>query len=299
MKPQFFAERAKVEHPGRVAPWLQRMSRTLLGPIASLLYRPSFTNPERLPRDQPFLLIANHSGGMAFAEAFCFLSCYLKTFGPQRPLSALAHPFSFFFPVLRRLISALGAVPSSYAHAHETLERGIPLLIFPGGDYEVSRPFWQASKVDFNGRKGFLRIARDANVPIVPMGITGSHNTAPILWRSELVLPWLLIVPKLFGIKRFPLTLLGLVGAIALVVCFWGTLGWWSVGLVYLWMWSLLPFAPIVPFTVTFRLGEPISPTELFADSDDGLERAYELVVNRVQGLVLGEQDAENDRRSP
>ena len=58
--------------------------------------------------------------------------------------------------------------------------------------------------------------------------------------------------------------------------------------------------APIpVPSTITFRLGEPISPTEMFADSDDDLERAYEIVVSRVQGLVLGEESAENGRRSP
>ena len=291
MKPQFFADRARIAHPGRVAPWLQRVAAVFIAPIVRLLFRPSFAHPERLPRDQPFLLIANHSGGMAVAEGFCFLSCYLKTFGPDRPLSALAHPFSFFFPVLRRLISALGVAPSSYTHAYDILGRGIPLLIFPGGDYEVSRPFWLANRVDFNGRKGFLRIAREANVPIVPMGITGSHNTAPILWRSEFILPWLLVVPKLFGLKRFPLSLLGLLGTVGILVATWDSLGWWSVALVYLWFYSLLPFAPIVPCTITFRLGAPIPPSELFVPDDEDLDRAYELVVDRVQKLVLGDAD--------
>ncbi len=291
MKPQFFADRARVAHPGQVAPWLQRAANALIAPAVGLLFRPSFTHPERLPRDQPFLLIANHSGGMALAEGFCFLSCYLKTFGPDRPLSALAHPFSFFFPVLRRLIAALGVAPSSYAHAYDILGRGIPLLIFPGGDHEVSRPFWLANHVDFNGRKGFLRIAREANVPIVPMGITGSHNTAPILWRSRLVLPWLLVVPRLFGLKRFPLSLLGLVGTVGILAAAWGSLGWWSVALVYLWFYSLLPFAPIVPSTITFHLGKPIPPSELFVSGDEDLAQAYELVEGRVQELLRGDVD--------
>ena len=295
MKPQFFADRAQVPHPGEVAPWLQRAATTLIAPVVGVLYRPAFTHPERLPRDQPFLLIANHSGGMALAEGFCFLSCYLRTFGPDRPLSALAHPFSFFFPVLRQLIAALGVAPSSYAHAYDILGRGIPLLIFPGGDWEVSRPFWLANRVDFNGRKGFLRIAREANVPIVPMGIRGSHNTAPILWRSDFVLPWLLVVPKLFGLKRFPLSLLGLIGAVGILVAAWPSLGWWSVPLVYLWFYSLLPFAPIVPCTIRFHLGTPIPPEELFEPDDEDLDRAYERVVSRVQALVLGQEASSGD----
>ena len=52
--------------------------------------------------------------------------------------------------------------------------------------------------------------------------------------------------------------LLGLVGAIVLIVSSWGTLGWWSIGSVYLWIWSLLPFAPIVPCSVTIHLGNTI-----------------------------------------
>jgi 1-acyl-sn-glycerol-3-phosphate acyltransferase len=288
MNPEFFAARAQVSNPGQIAPWLRRAAAAFISPVVRVLFRPSFTHPQRLPENEPFLLIANHSGGMAVAEGLCFLSCYLKTFGAERPLSALAHPFSFFFPGLKHLICALGVVPSSYSHAYDVLGRGIPLLVFPGGDHEVSRPFWQADTVDFNGRKGFLRIAQKANVPIVPMGITGSHSTAPILWRSRFVLPWLLVVPKLFGLKRFPLSLLGLLGTICILAGFWSTHGWWSVALVYLWFYSLLPFAPIVPMTVTFHLGEPIPPEALFDADDVDLDRAYARVEGAVQALVRG-----------
>jgi 1-acyl-sn-glycerol-3-phosphate acyltransferase len=55
------------------------------------------------------------------------------------------------------------------------------VLIFPGGDHEAFRPVWQAYRVDMANRKGFLRIARRAWVPIVPLGIRGSQFALPIL----------------------------------------------------------------------------------------------------------------------
>ena len=57
----------------------------------------------------------------------------------------------------------------------------------------------------------------------------------------------------------------------------------------YLWFYTLLPFAPIVPSTISFHLGTPIAPDELFVSGDDDLDRAYEIVVGRVQDLVLGQ----------
>ena len=39
------------------------------------------------------------------------------------------------------------------------LDVGAALLVYPGGDYEVHRPSWESAKVDFGGRKGFIRLA--------------------------------------------------------------------------------------------------------------------------------------------
>ena len=40
-------------------------------------------------------------------------------------------------------------------------DSGAALLVYPGGDYEVHRPTWERHRVDFDGRKGFIRLALD------------------------------------------------------------------------------------------------------------------------------------------
>ena len=61
-------------------------------------------------------------------------------------------------------------------HAGERRARrsssGAALLVYPGGDYEVHRPdAGSPRRVDFGGRKGFLRLALEHDVPIVPGGV--------------------------------------------------------------------------------------------------------------------------------
>ena len=241
---------------------------------------------ENIPRDRPFLLVANHSGGMAVSEVLSLVLLYQRHLGGV-PLAAMAHPFSFHLWPLTWGMRWTGAIPSSYDSATRALAEGCGVLVFPGGDHEVSRPFWQADHVDFNGRRGFLRIARQAGVPIVPMGIQGSHWSAPVLWRSTWLLPRLLVLPRLFGIKRFPLTLLGAMGIVMALLVGPAHIGWpLSLGLAWLWMVSLLPFTPWVPVSISMRVGAPLEPGELFDGQPDELNRAYDRVTGDVQDLV-------------
>ena len=284
MKPQFFGDRVKVEQPGELNKavywWVLRPFR----PLLYFFFRPQILNIDRLPTDRPFLLVSNHS--ISLSELPCFALKYIDLCGFDRKLAGFAHPFAFFLPPMSLLVPKLGAIPSTYTHAFDTLEKGVPILIFPGGDHESIRPFWQNNVVDFNQRKGFLKIARKARVPIVPMGIHGSHATCPILWRSEFVLPWLLVLPKLFGINRFPLSLLGLLGAIAIVYSCWTAVGFWTLGLVWLWFASLLHFWPIIPRKVTYRIGKVVEHEQLFSADDDDLQTPYDYVTNKIQELV-------------
>lgn len=285
MDPARWAEGTVVDHPGRAAPAIVSFARRYLDPVVQWCHRPTLEGVEHLPPDGPFLLVANHSAGLGAAEIFAFVVLYLRHVGAERPLAAFAHPAGFKIFPLSRVMRAIGAVPSTYAAAAQALSAGVPLLVFPGGDHETCRPLWQAHRVDFGGRVGFARIAREAGVPVVPMGIRGGHFTAPILVRSR-ALATLLVMPRLLGPKRWAVSLLGLLGAAAIVA--WGPASWpLRALLVWLWLGSPLTFVPWVPWTLRFRIGAPIPAARLFRDrSDEELARAATTVQAAVQALV-------------
>lgn len=281
-----FAKDIVIERPGRFAPWFVRLVRRFVFPLVRFFYRASLEGTEHLPQARPFLLVSNHNAGLGIAELGSFYALYLAQVGPKRPLAGFALPLGFKVPLFKRLLGAAGAIPSSYEAAEQTLAAGVPILMFPGGDYETTRPVWQASRVDFGGRVGFLRIARKAGVPVVPMGIRGSHVTAPMLLRSAL-LATLLVQPRLIGQKRWAVSLLGVIGA-AVAMTFLPVS--WPIRALAAWLWlgSPLSYLPWLPSVIRIRIGKPIEQPELdFSHAGDadlgvGLER----VESAVQSLV-------------
>jgi 1-acyl-sn-glycerol-3-phosphate acyltransferase len=280
------AEEIRLEEPGRVRASVVRASRAVRA-IVRLAHRPTIEGLERLPRG-PFLLVANHSGGLGIAEILSFAALYLEAFGDTRPLAGFAHPMSFRLWPTSSLLPAMGAIPSTYTHARQTLAQGVPLLVFPGGDHETLRPVWQHARVDFGGRTGFLRIAREAGVPIVPMGIRGGALTAPMLVRSRR-LARLLVLPHLIGQKRWGVSLLGVLGVAGIAALPLPLTA--KVLASAVWVGSPLSLLAWIPWTLRFRVGEPIAPEALFSSSDgrsddDVLRGALAKVEGAVQALV-------------
>lgn len=280
-----FAENITVEHPGRVTPGVMRSLRWLW-PLVWLAHRPTLEGTQHLP-EGPFLLVANHSAGLGASEIFAFGALYLREVGPDRPLAGFSLPTTFHVWPFSRALRALGAVPSTYAHARQALTAGVPLLIFPGGDHETLRPVWQHDRVDFGGRLGFLKIAREAGVPIVPLGIRGGSFTAPMLLRWG-PLAKLLVLPHLIGQKRWGISLLGVLGTAAICALPLPVLA--KLAASVLWVGSPLSFTPWIPWTLRYRIGAPIPASELFpggaTGSDDELRAALTRVEGAVQALV-------------
>ena len=295
-----FAQHVLVPQPGRPHRRAVQLARGVLGPLVRLCFRPTWTGLEHLPAQGPYLIVANHSAGMGIAELLSFVVLWLAQPGEPKPLAGFALPVGFVVWPLSMLHRWLGTVPSTYHHAKQALDQGVPLLVFPGGDHESLQPVWRANQVDFGGRVGFLRIAQTANVPIVPLGIAGAAWTAPILLRSTW-LANLLIVPRLIGVKRWGLSALGLAGAVALLL--W--LPWsWPLRLLAVWFWlgSPLVFSPFIPVTVGFAIGAPLAPSVLFGDTtsaeqpptsrpDLQLQSALQRVEHAVQTQIYRAAD--------
>src|SRR5207247_11064352 len=65
---------------------------------------------------------------------------------------------------------------------------------------------WESARVDFAGRKGYVRLALEKNVPIVPLVSLGGQETALFLSRGER-LARLLRLDKMFRLKVLPVSL--------------------------------------------------------------------------------------------
>lgn len=283
------ARRARRRAPtGTFSPWVVRGLELFVARIVRLLWRPVATGWENLPDEGAYLIVANHSASGA-AESLVLATLWLERFENQRPVAPMVHALAYAAPGIGDLLGSIGAIPSTRSELYRALEEGIPVLIFPGGDHESFRPIWQANQVDLAGRRGFLRAARAADVPIVPLGIQGSHYTVPFLWRTSL-LPKFLIWPMFLGVKRMPIGLLNV--ALASLTCawiapLWGW-GWAALGAI-LWIYAVpLWWFPWVPWKIKMRFGEPLSPAQLFSDrdTDDDVSGAYERVEGTLQRLV-------------
>ena len=173
--------------------------------LATLWFRGEVRHMGNVPEHGPVLLVGNHSGGNLTPDTLIFTLAFSTYFGVERPFYQLAHNLVLASPygqILRRY----GTVTASHENARRALESGAALLVYPGGDWEVHRPSWEGNKVDFAGRRGFVRLAMDADVPIVPVVSVGGQQTALFLSRGAW-LSRLLRADRLLRLKVLPVSL--------------------------------------------------------------------------------------------
>ena len=188
---------------------------------------------ENLPAEGPYLVVGNHSGGAETNDAAFFLAKWIEDKGPEPPVYALAYDLLFAYPVLGRTLPKLGFLPASRENARKALSQGAVVLDFPGGDYEVFRPWTHRNRIEFGGRTGFVELALELGVPVVPMTIHGAHQSTFVLTRGG----WL---ARRLGLQRLRIKVFPLV---------------WNI-----------PFGPTpayvpslqLPAKVTVQIGEPL-----------------------------------------
>jgi len=173
--------------------------------LASLYFRAEVRGLDRIPKDGPVLLVGNHSGGNVPPDTFVFTLAFCSYFGVERPFYQLVHNLVALYPALWWL-PRFGTVAASPDNARLALESGAAVLVYPGGDYEVSRPSWQRHIVDLGGRKGFVELARETGVPIVPVASVGGQESALFLSRGQ-GLARLLMLDKVLRLKSLPISL--------------------------------------------------------------------------------------------
>jgi 1-acyl-sn-glycerol-3-phosphate acyltransferase len=191
--------------------------------LSSLYFRADVRGLGNIPAAGPVLLVGNHSGGTLIADTFVFAQAFYDHFGPERPFHQLAHDLRFKAPGARALVQRYGTIPASPQNMQRAFDRDAALLVYPGGDHETYRPSWESSEIGFDGRTGFVELALEHNIPIVPVVAIGGQETALFLGRgrrlaSALQLNRLLrlkVLPLVIG-PPFGITVLDLPGRIPL-----------------------------------------------------------------------------------
>lgn len=223
--------------------------------LASLYFRADVRGLDRIPAQGPVLLVGNHSGGNVPPDTFVFTLAFCSYFGVERPFYQLVHNLVALYPALGWL-RKFGTVAASPDNARLALQSGAAVLVYPGGDYEVYRPSWQRHVVDLGGRKGFVRLARETGVPIVPVASVGGQETALFLGRGQR-LARLLMLDRVFRLKSVPIS----------VALPWG-----------LNVTDWLGHIPL-PAKIAIEVQQPIEPT-----ADD--QATYDAVVASLQAGV-------------
>ena len=234
----------------------------LLGPLRRLVhtyFRAEVDGLDRIP-DGAVLLAANHSGGAGSPDSVVFVLAFLEHFGVDRPLFWLAHDLLMRVPVLRDLLERAGVVAASPTAARDILRDGGSIIVYPGGEVELHRPWWERNQVKFLGRTGFLRLAVEAGVPVVPVVAHGAHNTYLPLTDGRRIARRLRL-DRLVNLKAFP---------VALSVP-WGI----QVG-------GVTPHLPL-PARIRVQVLDPVDVTATYGDD---VEAAYQHVTTRMQDAL-------------
>ena len=226
--------------------------------LSSLYFRGEVRGLGNIPEHGPVLMVGNHSGGNVTPDTHVFTLAFCAYFGVERPFYQLAHNLVLSMPGLG-ILRRFGTVAASPDNARKALESGAALLVYPGGDYEVHRPTWESARVDFNGRKGFIRTALEHDVPLVPVVSIGGQETALFLSRGE----WLakaLMLDRLFRLKVLPIS----------IAAPWGL----NVG-------DMMGHVPL-PAKITVEALPPIHLREEFGEDPD-LDEVYDHIVRTMQ----------------
>ena len=156
---------------------------------------------EYIPKTGKVLLIGSHNGGLAAPDTVMMTYDWFRQFGTKRLAYALMEPKIWqFLPGLARLATQVGTIQPHPDMVRAALRKDAAVLIYPGGAKDVFRPYSMRNKIYFHGHKGFIKLALQEEVPIIPFISYGAHSTLIVLadiypqlkqLHNKLGLPWL------------------------------------------------------------------------------------------------------------
>jgi 1-acyl-sn-glycerol-3-phosphate acyltransferase len=230
-------------------------------PLCDYWFRMNVEGWERIP-EPPALLIGIHSGAPFVWDAWTVGLQWWRHFGEDRPLHGTAHDALMAAPVIGTYFRKMGVLPAAPDSITGALAKGRDVALWPGGEVDSLRPWTRRDQAVLAGRKGFVRLATRASVPIVPIATVGGADAMPVLVSGRR-LAKALQLDKITRLKRFPIALQAP----------WGIAP------------AMLPEVPL-PTKIRTSFQEPIEVDDdpERADDEDYLEEKYDEVCASIQG---------------
>jgi 1-acyl-sn-glycerol-3-phosphate acyltransferase len=222
----------------------------LLEFLWSRYFRVRLLGIENIPNEGAALLVGNHSGGIPYDGAL-LLHGIRREHPRHRRVRPLVANFAFRSGWMANVVARVGCVRASMENALPILERGELVAVFPEGLRGVGKLYRERYRLARFGRGGFVRLAREARVPLLPVAVVGAEEIHPVIGKitrfaEPLGIPYIPITPT------FP----------------WlGPLG-------------LLP----VPTKWTIQIGAPVSAPQ--PGDEEGTSRVAEEVRSAIDGMI-------------
>jgi len=222
----------------------------LLEFLWSRYFRVRLLGLENVPNEGAALLVGNHSGGIPYDGAM-LLHGIRREHPRHRRVRPLVANFAFRSGWMANVVARVGCVRASMENALPMLARGELVAVFPEGLKGVGKLYRERYRLARFGRGGFVRLAREARVPLLPVAVVGAEEIHPVIGKitrfaEPLGIPYIPITPT------FP----------------WlGPLG-------------LLP----VPTKWTIQIGAPVSPPQ--PGDEEGTSRTAEAVRSSIDGMI-------------
>lgn len=184
----------------------------LVRPLYRSWFRVESSGLENIPDDSGALVVANHSGTVAFDSVMTQVAL-LDDHPAHRHLRMLGANLVFQTPFLGEIARKAGHTLACTPDAERLLERGEIVGVWPEGFKGIGKPFSERYKLQRFGRGGFVAAALRTKTPIVPTAIVGAEEIYPMISNAK-------TLARLLGLPYFPITptfpLLGPLGLVPL-----------------------------------------------------------------------------------
>ena len=184
----------------------------LLRPLYKSWFRVEVRGIENIPSSGGALIVANHSGTLAFDSVMTQVAVH-DEHPAHRHLRMLGADLVFKTPIVGAVARKSGCALAANPDAERLLGSGELAGVWPEGFKGVGKPFSERYKLQRFGRGGFVAAALRTSVPIVPCSVVGAEEIYPILGNLK-------TVARLIGAPYIPVTptfpLLGPLGLIPL-----------------------------------------------------------------------------------